>query len=436
MTALDPTTVTAVPDPIRLGTVQVSGPGVLRGTLRVPGDKSISHRALILAALARGSSTVTGLSRGLDVRHTRLIVQALGAVVTEQPDGSLTVVGGELHEAVAVLDVGNSGTGIRLLAGMCAGLPWLSILTGDSSIASRPMARVVEPLRSMGARVDGRSGGRFAPLAVRGGDLHGIDFTPQVASAQVKSAVLLAGLGAQGTTTVREAVPTRRHTEEMLLARGADLEVDGGTVRLRPGPLAPGDIVVPGDPSQGAFWICGAAAIPGSDLTVEGLYLGPERSAFLDVLTRMGADLDVDREAGTVRVRGAELHGTVVPADELPGLIDEVPVLAVAAALAVDGELDVQGAGELRTKESDRIETVASMLRALGADVRTEAERLVVPGGGRLRPGTVQSHGDHRIAMAAAIAALAVDGAVEVEGWGAVATSYPGFLDDLGAVSR
>ncbi len=417
------------------GTIQVAGPRSMRGVLRVPGDKSISHRALILAALADGSSTIEGLSKGLDVWHTRRIVEALGAVVTELEDGRLGVAGGDLHEAAGVLDVGNSGTGMRLLAGLCASLPFLSVLVGDSSIAARPMGRVVEPLRSMGARVDGRGDGRFAPLVVRGGGLRGIDFTPPVASAQVKSAVLLAGLAASGPTTVREAVPTRRHTEEMLQARGADLVVDGGTVVLKPGPLAAGEIVVPGDPSQSAFWICGAAALPGSDLTVEGLYLGVERSGFLDVLVRMGADLEIDREAGSVRVRGAELHGTTVTAGELPGLIDEVPVLAVAAALAVEGRLDVQGAAELRTKESDRIETVAAMLRALGAEVETEPERLVVHGGATLRPGTVDSVGDHRIAMAAAIAALAVDGEVEIEGWGAVATSYPGFLDDLSTIT-
>ncbi len=374
---------------------------MLRGTLRVPGDKSVSHRALILALLARGTSTIEGLSAGLDVAHTRAIVEALGARISEAPDagsahrvGTLTVEGGDLHEAAGVLDVGNSGTGIRLLAGLCAGLPFRSVLTGDASIAQRPMDRVTVPLRLMGATIDGREGGRLAPLEIRGGGLVGIDYTPPVASAQVKSAVLLAGLHADGVSVVRERVPTRRHTEEMLRERGVSVVTEpdgrgGDVVTLTPGPVQPGRIVVPGDPSQSAFWICGAAAIPGSDLTVEGLYLAPERTGFLPVLQRMGADLEIDRAAGVVRVRGAELHGTVVTATELPDLIDEVPALAVAAALAVEGVLDVQGAAELRTKESDRIETVAAMLRALGAQVDTEPERLVVHAGAVLRPGIV-----------------------------------------------
>ena len=440
---------TRVNDHAAGGTASVEGGRVLRGTLRVPGDKSVSHRALILALLAGGTSTIEGLSAGLDVAHTRAIVEALGARITEAAEasahrvGTLTVEGGHLHEAAHVLDVGNSGTGIRLLAGLCAGLPFRSVLQGDASIAQRPMDRVTIPLRQMGARIDGREGGRLAPLVIDGGGLHGIDYTPPVASAQVKSAVLLAGLLAEGVTMVREPVPTRRHTEEMLRDRGVDVVTesvgDGGEViTLRPGPLKPGTIVVPGDPSQAAFWICGAAANPGSDLTVEGLYLAPERTGFLPVLERMGADLTIDRAAGSVRVRGSELRGTVVGAAELPDLIDEVPALAVAAALAVEGVLDVQGAAELRTKETDRIETVAAMLRALGAQVDTEPARLLVHGGATLRSGVVDSRGDHRIAMAAAIAALAVRPAagsagsgaggaepVQINGWDAVATQLP-----------
>lgn len=414
--------------------------GPLRGTLRVPGDKSVSHRALILAALAPGASRITGLSAGDDVAHTRAIVQALGAAVRDEDDAVL-VDGGTWHEADTVLDVGNSGTGIRLLAGLCAGLPFRSVLQGDSSIATRPMARVVEPLRAMGADIDGRDGGRYPPLVIRGGALKGIDYTPPVASAQVKSAILLAGLSADGLTRVREPIVTRRHTEEMLAAHGVDITTEqtaeGSVVTLVPGPVSPGDFAVPGDPSQAAFWIAAAAAIPGSEVVVEGLYLGAERTGFLPVLARMGADLDVDVAAGRVRVRGGELRGTVVTGAELPDLIDEVPALAVAAALAVEGELDVQGAAELRAKESDRIETTAAMLRALGAWVDTAADRLVVHGGQRLRPGTIRSHGDHRIAMAGAVAALALAdlAPVRIEGWSCVNTSYPGFLTDLDRVT-
>ncbi len=427
---------------------QIASRGPLVGVLRVPGDKSISHRALILAALANGTSTITGLSAGLDVRHTRQIMAAMGVRIDEAPDaradqpvGTLTVAGGRLNEPTGVLDVGNSGTGARLLAGVCAGQPFRSVIIGDESVATRPMDRVVEPLRAMGATIGGRDGGRFTPLTIRGGDLHGIDYTPPMASAQVKSAILLAGLGAHGPTVVRETVTTRRHTEEMLAEHGVDVTTEadglgGAVVTLIPGPVSAGTFAVPGDPSQAAFWICAAAAIPGSDLTVENLYLSPERSGFLEVLLRMGADLDIDRASGVVRARGAELSGTIVDAAELPNLIDEVPALSVAGSLATSGELQFCGAAELRAKESDRIETVAAMLRALGGVVSTGPDSLTVSAGA-LSPGAVDSHHDHRIAMAAAVAAcgLASDGAIEISGWDAVATSYPGFLHDLDRVS-
>jgi 3-phosphoshikimate 1-carboxyvinyltransferase len=302
------------------------------------------------------------------------------------------------------------------------------------------MDRVVEPLRAMGADIDGRDGGRFTPLTIQGGKLHGIDYTPPMASAQVKSAILLAGLFADGTTTVREKLPTRRHTEEMLSDHGVEVVTkkvgDATVITLHPGLIMPGDFAVPGDPSQAAFWVCAAAAIPGSDVTVENLYLSPERSGFLDVLLAMGADLEIDRAGGTVRARGHELHGTTVTGEQLPDLIDEVPALAIAGALAVSGSLDLQDAGELRAKESDRIETVAAMVRALGGQVSTGTDSLTIAAGA-LRAGVVESHHDHRIAMAAAVAAcgLSSDGTVEISGWDAVATSYPGFLDDLDRLS-
>lgn len=429
-------------------TVRVSRRGPLRGQLCVPGDKSVSHRALILAGLASGSSTITGLSAGLDVLHTRQIMRAMGVRIDEADDrrsghpiGTLAVTGGDLQEPQQILDVGNSGTGARLLAGVCAGQPFRSVITGDESIAGRPMDRVVEPLRAMGAEIDGREGGRFTPLTITGGNLRGIDYTPPVASAQVKSAVLLAGLSADGSTIVRETVTTRRHTEEMLVEHGVDVTTvadghGGSIVTLVPGPVSPGAFAVPGDPSQAAFWICAAAAVPGSDVTVENLYLAPERTGFLQVLERMGADLTVDAAAGVIRVVGAELTGVVVEAPDLPDLIDEVPALSIAGALAASGALEFQGAGELRAKESDRIETVAAMIHALGGQVSTGPESLTVSSG-TLRAGVVESHHDHRIAMAAAAATcgLASDGEVEISGWDAVATSYPGFLDDLNTLT-
>ena len=441
-------------------TASVEGGRVLRGTLRVPGDKSVSHRALILALLARGTSTIEGLSAGLDVAHTRAIVEALGARITEAPDagsahrvGTLTVEGGDLHEAAHVLDVGNSGTGIRLLAGLCAGMPFRSVLQGDESIAQRPMDRVTIPLRLMGARIDGRDGGRLAPLVIDGGGLHGIDYTPPVASAQVKSAVLLAGLLAEGVTVVREPVPTRRHTEEMLRDRGVDVVTEavgegGDVITLRPGPLKAGAIVVPGDPSQAAFWICGAAAIPGSDLTVEGLYLGPERTGFLPVLQRMGADLTIDRAAGSVRVRGSELHGTVVPRRGAAG-----PHRRGARA---GGRSSTRGRGGARragrsraAHQGDRPDRDggrdAACTRGDGrhrARTTRGAQRCgAPPRRGRVRGRPSHRHGrrDRRARRTCSRGWCGRRGQARSpygsRGWDAVATSYPGFLDDLAAVA-
>ncbi|MGC4111279.1 MAG: 3-phosphoshikimate 1-carboxyvinyltransferase [Nocardioides sp.] len=413
--------------------ITITGPATLSGTLRVPGDKSISHRALMMSALAEGPSRITGLSDGADVRHTLAAVRALGAEVAEQ-DGEVVVTGGSLSEPAGVLDLGNSGTGIRLLTGIAAGLPFRTRLDGDESVRSRPMDRVATPLRLMGARVDGREDGRFAPLVVDGGGLRGIEYTSPVASAQVKSAVLLAGLYAEGSTTVHEPSVTRRHTEEMLAARGGRVTVDGTTTTVEPSTLTPLDCHVAGDPSQAAFWLTIAAAVPGSELTVRDLYLGPARRGFVDVLLRMGAELETEPTSPgsyDVTVRGAQLRATDVEPEEVPGLVDEIPVLAVAAALA-EGTTTFRGAGELRVKETDRLATVAAMLGALGIAVVEQPAGLEVTGG-RLTGGTVDSFGDHRIAMAAAVAALAASGPVEVHRFDAVATSYPGFLRDLAA---
>jgi 3-phosphoshikimate 1-carboxyvinyltransferase len=405
-------------------TVGPAGP--LHGRLRMPGDKSISHRVLMLAALAPGRSTITGLSDGEDVRATRGAIEALGATVTED-EQALVVDGGELHEPEAVIDVGNAGTGIRLLTGLCAALPFRTVLQGDESIAKRPMDRIVVPLRQMGATIDGRDDGRFAPLTVQGGDLHGITYRVPVPSAQVKSAVLLAGLGAEGETVVVEPVATRPHTEELLARFGADVEVDGNTITVRRSRPEPFEVAVPGDPSQAAFWVVAATLVPGSDLVVEDLYIGPTRSGFLDVLQRMGADIEVD--GGDVRVRSAPLKATAVLAEEIVGL-DEVPALAIAAA-AAEGVTRFVDVGELRLKESDRLATVRGAVQAVGGFAEVDGDALVVEGG-TLQGGVVDAHGDHRIAMAAAVAGLASAGdPVTVEGWESVATSYPGFEADL-----
>ena len=409
-------------------TFAVTGGRPLRGRVTVPGDKSISHRALILGALAEGTSVVRGLSDGDDVARTTAALEAMGTRFEGEK-----IIGGRsrLHEPDNVLDMGNSGTGIRLLAGMCATLPWLTLLTGDGSVRRRPMSRVAEPLRAMGAAVDGRDGGRLPPLAVRGGPLHGIDYALPVPSAQVKSAVLLAGLAAAGETVVRQPVVTRAHTEEMLAACGAAVEVgdDGLTVRLRPSELRPFELDVPGDPSQAAFWLVAACITPGSDVTVDDVYLGPARDGFLGVLARMGADV-ARVGPGAVRARYGPLRGTVVGADEVAGVIDEIPALAVAAT-AAEGQTVFRDVGELRVKESDRLATISGGLAALGARLEVVDDGLAVTGPSQLHGALASAHGDHRIAMAVAVAGLVAEGTTVIEGWEAVATSYPGFEHDL-----
>jgi 3-phosphoshikimate 1-carboxyvinyltransferase len=413
--------------------------GPVTGRLRVPGDKSISHRAVLLAALAEGRSELRRLSSGLDVGRTLAAIAACGALIESSTGETFTVTGGRsvLREPAAVIDVGNSGTAIRLLAGWSAAFPWLTVLQGDASIAERPMGRVAAPLRAMGARIDGRDDGRLAPLIIRGGGLSGIDYRLPVASAQVKAAVLLAGLAADGATTVREDVPTRAHTEEMLAACGADLEVGPGWVTVRRSVLSPFNLAIPADPSQAAFWVVAACVIPDSDLVVEDLYVGQARAGFIDVLRRMGADLsyehrDERRQTADLRVRYRPLAATTVGGSEVPGLIDEIPVLAVAAARA-EGVTTFADAAELRVKESDRVTSVVAALRAVGVNAEPRPDGLVVQGNGGapLAGGKIDSWGDHRVAMAFAIAGLDAAGPTVVAGWESVATSYPGFEEDL-----
>jgi 3-phosphoshikimate 1-carboxyvinyltransferase len=382
------------------------------------------------------------LSTGLDVRQTLAAIRAFGAGISPAPSPQEIVVDGgpgRLGEPAAVINVGNSGTGIRLLAGWAAALDGLTVLCGDDSIARRPMDRVADPLRQMGAHVDGRQGGRFPPLTIRGGRLTGIDYSPPVASAQVKGAVLLAGLGAEGQTIVREATPTRQHTEELLRLCEADVEVRPGAVTVRASSLRPFELDIPGDPSQAAFWVVAACITPGSELTVDHVYVGPGRAGFLDVLRRMGATVDVaDEQPGTltasITAAYGPLRGTVVGGAEVPSLIDEIPVLAVAAAHA-EGTTTFADAGELRVKESDRVTSMVAALTAVGVDAEARPDGLVVHGrgggpDGGVGGGTVDSMGDHRVAMALAIAGLAARSPVHIAGWEAVLTSYPGFEED------
>jgi 3-phosphoshikimate 1-carboxyvinyltransferase len=426
-------------------TFEVTGGRALIGSLRVPGDKSISHRALLLAALAEGTTTITGLSDGDDVRHTREAVGALGAEV-EESGGSTRVHGGRsrLHPPDGPIDLGNSGTGMRLLLGLLAGLPMTARLTGDASLRGRPMDRVAEPLEQMGAMVTGRGPRCRPPVEVTGGKLHGIEYTPPMASAQVKSALLLAGLAADGDTVVHEPVPTRAHTEELLAQMGARITVSnsgtGRTITVSRSDLNPTVVVVPGDPSQAAFWVVGGLIVPRSVVTVEGTYLGAERTGFIKVLQRMGGQLTVDADGaghGSVTSRSSALTATVVHAEEIPSL-DEVPILAMAAMVAA-GESRFVDMGELRVKESDRLSGTVELVTAFGGSARIDGDDLVISGGGHRRgPGTVDSHGDHRMAMAAAIAGAACPSPTDVTtiaGWETVQTSYPRFAQDLEALS-
>ena len=416
-----------------MSSITVDGPRRFTGRVRVPGDKSISHRALMIAALSRRPSTIRGLSDGEDVAHTRRAIEALGARVEDHGSGGVTVIGG-LRGARGPIYLGNSGTGIRLLAGLVAGCDFTTTLDGDASIRRRPMDRIIHPLSAMGAQVQGSgAGGTRAPLTIEGRSLRGIEYTLPVASAQVKSAVLLAALGAAGPTTVHEPAPTRIHTEEMLAAAGVRVQRRDCTVTVWPGEVAPPDIDVPGDPSQAAFWLVGACVADGSDLTVENVYAGQARGGFIEVLHRMGADITVDPGSGDVRARSSELGATRVTADELPGCIDEVPVLAVAAAVA-DGVTTFEGIDELRVKESDRVAAIVEMLAGIGAESRIDGRTLAITGVGQaseLGSATVDSQGDHRMAMAAAIAGAAGSGAMTVEGFESTATSYPGFANHL-----
>jgi 3-phosphoshikimate 1-carboxyvinyltransferase len=420
--------------------LRVDGPAPLRGRLPVPGDKGISHRALLFAALAEGRSSITGLAGGDDVARTRRALVQLGVSI-ERDDAGAVVVEGRgataLREPDDVVDCANSGSSMRMLAGLLAGPPFLSVLTGDASLRRRPMRRVVEPLRAMGARVEGRAGGELAPLVVRGGDLTGCEHHLAVASAQVKTALVLAGLQARGVTEVVEPAPSRDHTERMLVAMGAPLERTGDrALRVTAGAPRAFELTVPGDPSSAAFWVVAAVITPGSDVVLEGVAINPRRIAFLDVLRRMGADIEVvatDEQAGEpvgdIRVVSSGLAATTIGGGEIALVIDEIPVLAVAAAFA-EGITEIRDAAELRVKESDRIGAVEELLTRLGVGVETTSDGLLVRGG-RPRGAMLRSHGDHRIAMAGAVALNAVDGGDVVRGWRAVGSSYPEFADHL-----
>ena len=423
----------------------------VHGRLTVPGDKSISHRYALLAALADGSSTISHYSPGADCAATLACLAALGVVI-EGPDDTpgehhdqrvVTIQGsgiGGLTPPAATLDAGNSGTTLRLLSGVLAGHPFDSVITGDRSLRRRPMRRIIEPLSRMGANL--RSDDDRPPIVIRGAALRGIDFTPPVTSAQVKTAVLLAGLLATGETTVREPHPSRDHTERAFRVFGVELTRHDGAITVQGGQRLRGArLTVPGDASSAAFWAAAAAALPHSDVTLDDVCLNPTRIGYLSLLKRVGARVELfgttetgGEPRGSVRVRHGGNARLDLGPDDVPGVIDELPVLAALATHG--GALRVTGAGELRHKESDRITALAAGLRGLGARVDELEDGFHVFGDRRLQGGTADAAGDHRLAMAFAIAALGGTHPREIHNAEAVDVSYPGFFDVLTSISQ
>ncbi len=411
--------------------------GPLRGELVVPGDKSISHRSIMLASLADGVSRIEGFLEGEDARATEAIFRQLGVRIDVPSEGVRIVHGvgiDGLRGTSEPLDCGNAGTGMRLLAGLLAGQSFDSVLVGDESLSKRPMRRVTVPLAKMGARIDTAEGG-LPPLRIHGGTaLQGIDFASEIASAQVKSAMLLAGLYAQGTTVVHEPHPTRDYTERMLKALGWPIEFSPGYAKLEGGHrLSAADIVVPADFSSAAFFIVAATLVRGSELRLKRVGINPRRTGLLHVLRMMGADIreeNAGEQGGEpvcdLVVRHAPLRGIEVPREHVADMIDEFPVLFIAAASA-EGKTVVSGAAELRVKESDRIATMADGLRALGVQVDETPDGATIHGGADIGGGRIDSHGDHRIAMSFAVAAQHSSGEVVIDDVANVATSFPGF---------
>jgi 3-phosphoshikimate 1-carboxyvinyltransferase len=415
--------------------------GALTGRLRVPGDKSISHRSIMLGSLAEGETGVTGFLEGEDSLATLSAFRAMGVEIEGPDAGRVHIRGVGLQGLQAPADalyLGNSGTSMRLMSGLLAGQAFATTLTGDTSLSGRPMRRVVEPLTTMGARIDATATGT-APLRIHGSaTLSGIDYNMPVASAQVKSSLLLAGLYASGRTCIAEPAPTRDHTERMLTGMGYPVERAGNRVCLEGGGKLCGiDIDIPADISSAAFFLVGASIAPGSELVLEHVGMNPTRTGIIDILLRMGADIAVtnERDVGgepvaDLRVKSARLTGIDIPPELVPLAIDEFPVIFVAAACA-QGRTVLTGAGELRVKESDRIQVMADGLNTLGVNAQATADGMIIEGG-PLGAGCVDSHGDHRIAMAFSMAALRAGGAIEINDCANVNTSFPGFVEQAG----
>ena len=411
--------------------------------VRIPGDKSISHRYAMLAALVRGTSRFHNFSAARDCASTLDCVSQLGAQLKRAADGAIEVtgLGSALHAPSAPLDCGNSGSTMRMLSGILAGQHFSSELFGDESLSRRPMARIIKPLSEMGARISSRDAGR-PPLTIQGGRLKAIHYKPEVASAQVKSCVLFAGLFADGETVVEEPIRTRDHGELALQAFGAEVERHGNVARIRGGQqLSAIEAHVPGDLSSAAFFLCAAALFPGSQISLPGILMNPTRARLLDILIQMGLKISVGQIeqqhgelVGSIEARGAEWKGGIIAGADTAALIDEIPVLAAIAPYSENG-IEVRDGKELRVKESDRIAAVATNLRKMGAKVDERPDGLRIPGRQKLHGAEVDSFGDHRIAMAFAIAALRADGETLIHGADAAGVSYPTFFDDLRSIT-
>ncbi|KYG36873.1 3-phosphoshikimate 1-carboxyvinyltransferase [Bacillus gaemokensis] len=412
----------------------------LNGTIVVPGDKSISHRAVMFGAIAKGTTKISNFLSGEDCLSTIACFRKLGVTI-EQNGTDVTVYGkglAGLQEPAEVLDVGNSGTTIRLMLGILSNAPFHCTVIGDASIGKRPMKRVTAPLREMNAQIDGREDGQYIPLSIRGGRVKGVHYHSPVASAQVKSAILLAGLQGEGITSVTEPLQSRDHTERMLRAFGCEVDVNDRTVSLRGRQSLVGtEIEVPGDVSSAAFLLVAGAIVPNSKLVLQNVGLNPTRTGILDVLSQMGALISIHNirneefePCGDITIETSELKGIEIGGALIPRLIDEIPIIALLATQAV-GTTIIKDAEELKVKETNRIDTVVAELRKLGVQIEGTSDGMVIYGGQKLQGNIVDSHGDHRIGMMLAIASCIAEGEVKIEDSDAVAVSYPNFFDQL-----
>jgi 3-phosphoshikimate 1-carboxyvinyltransferase len=418
----------------------------IKGTVTPPSDKSISHRGIMLGSIAEGKSYVKNFLRSEDTLSTVNVFRQLGVQITEKDDGTTMIIDGKgldsLKEPSDVLYCGNSGTTMRMLSGILAGNDFFSVLSGDKSLNTRPMKRVIKPLTKMGATLFGRNNNEFPPLAIKGGSIKPISYETPVPSAQAKSAILLAGLYGEGTTEVTESARSRDHTERMLRAFGANVFVDALTVRVEGRPKLIGqEMQVPSDFSSAAFFIAAALMVEDSELTVRSVCLNPTRTGLLDVLRRMGAELDVigmdavsGEPVGDIKVRTSSLKGVEVSGDTIPTLIDEFPILCVLASHA-EGDTIIRDAGELRVKESDRISVMVKGLKDMGIEVEEFVDGMAIKGGGSFKGAVIESHADHRIAMAFSIAALVAEGETVISGADAVDVSFPNFYRTLDSLT-